>query len=106
MKKEIKVLLATAVIAVVLVVGLFVLKAATTPERDSGVEEGMVEEEGSGSSAAGSSMAGTGEGKREKIDLSKKKKVESRQNLLEAIYDEGQSKQMKEHLKAIRESSK
>lgn len=106
MKKEVMVLLVTLVIAVVLVVGLFALKAVKTPERDSGVEEAMVEEGGAGSSGSGGSTVGSGQGEREKVDLSKKKKVDSKQNLLEAIYDEESSKQMKDHLKAIRESSR
>lgn len=102
MKREIKVLLVTLLLAVVLVVGLFVLKSVTTPEQSEVTGEVAVEEGGSGVGAGGVAAGG----EREKIDLSKKKKVDSKQGLLDAIYDEKQGKQMKDHLKAISESSR
>ena len=104
MGREIKVLLVTGVVALVLVAGLYVLKTTTTPERSSSGSDSAEEiavEEHTGSGGA----AGSGDGKGEKGKLTKKK-VDPKQNLLDAIYDEDSSKQMKDHLKRIRESSR
>ena len=97
MARQVKgVLIAMVVGTILLVGGLFYLKSS------------MSDQEGAETATEVSSEGGTTaqeEGKEGKEKLSGKK-VDSKQSLLEGIYDEGKSKQMKDHLKAIRESSR
>jgi hypothetical protein len=105
MARELKGVLAALGIAIVLLGALFLLKLTTTPERSSGQRgaEELVEEEVMIDSEQGT-VAGEGaEGGGGELG---KRPVDPKQSLLDAIYDEKQSRQMKEHIEAIRESSR
>lgn len=86
MLREVKGILMALAIAAVLLIALYFLQIFTTPERVE--KEAPLDPEGE-----------------PKEHLLKQKRPDPKQNLLEAIGD-GKSKQMQDHLKKIRESSR
>jgi len=96
--KELKGLLVAVGIAVVVIIILVFVRSATTPE--SGIEHsGVSHEEGTGQPPAGTSSPGSDK------KSSTKRVVQQKPKLLEAIIQGGDSSEMVDHLRRIRESS-
>ncbi len=103
--REMKGLLIALGVSLLLFLGLYLLKVAVAPEpkTSQSAEESPAQLETT--VEVTSEGRSQGEGKPGQGKLTGKK-VDPKQNLLDAIYDEDNSKQMKDHLKAIRESSR
>ncbi len=105
MAREIKGVLVALLIAVLLFVGLFFLRSATTPEKKS--VEVEVSEEGGGSAGAmvASPVGGLNAGAGGKLPK-KGATVEQGQNVLDALKPGASNEHIKDHLKMIRESTR
>jgi hypothetical protein len=97
--RELKGILFALLIAGGLLIALFVLRSATQPEKQQSSEEVA------DTATDGGSQGDSQEGDEQKL-LLKKGKVDPKANLLDALGGGSGSKQMKDHLKKIRESSR